>query len=66
MFRLLGDKAPFYLWGVPKGFDDLLNPLGNQGSNPNTDSPRLEIEFEKGRAYKFSIYKTTGNIRNNQ
>jgi len=46
--RLLGDKAPFYLWGVPKGFDDLLNPLGNQGSNPNTDSPRLEIEFEKG------------------
>ena len=47
--RLLCDKTPFYLWGVPKGFDDYLNPLGIIGSNPNTDSPRLELEFEKSK-----------------
>ena len=58
VFRLISDKTPFYLWGVPKGFDDLLNPLGNQGSNPNTDSPRLELEFEKGTSRKiFYIFK---------
>jgi len=56
--RLLTDKTPLNLWGVPKGFDDLLNPLGNQGSNPNTDSPRLELEFEKGsNPIEFPDYK---------
>ena len=36
------------LWGVPKGNDDLLNPLGPTGKNPNSESPKLEVEFEKG------------------
>jgi hypothetical protein len=33
--RLLADKFSLNLWGVPKGLDDLLYPLGNQGTNPN-------------------------------
>jgi len=45
--KLISDKTPLNLWGVPKGFDDLLNPLGNLGSNPNPDSPRLELDFDK-------------------
>ena len=36
------------LWGVPKGNDDLLMPLGPTGKNPNSESPNLEVEFEKG------------------
>ena len=32
------------LWGVPKGNDDLLNPLGPTGKNPNSESPKLEVE----------------------
>ena len=36
------------LWGVPKGNEDLLNPLGSTGINPNSDSPNLTLEFETG------------------
>ena len=36
------------LWGVPKGNDDLLNPLGSTGINPNSESPNLTVEFETG------------------
>ena len=36
------------LWGVPKGNDDLLNPLGSTGTNPNSESPNLSVEFETG------------------
>ena len=36
------------LWGVPKGNDDLLNPLGSVGINPNSESPNLTVEFETG------------------
>ena len=37
------------LWGVPKGNDDLLNPLGSTGTNPNSEScPSLSVEFETG------------------
>lgn len=32
---------------MPKGMDELLNPVGMVGSNPNKDSPCLEIEFER-------------------
>lgn len=45
--RLLVDKVSLNLWGVPKGLDELLYPLGNQGTNPNKDSPCLELEFEQ-------------------
>ena len=36
------------LWGVPKGNEDLLNPLGSTGINPNSESPNLTVEFETG------------------
>jgi hypothetical protein len=39
--RLLADKVSLNLWGVPKGLDDLLYPLGNQGTNPNKVSRRI-------------------------
>ena len=43
------------LWGVPKGNDDLLNPLGCTGTNPNSESPKLSVEFEKG--LNFFLYQ---------
>ena len=46
--RLLSGGQGLNLWGVPKGNDDLLNPLGPTGKNPNSESPKLEVEFEKG------------------
>ena len=46
--RLLSDHVGLNLWGVPKGNDDLLNPLGSTGTNPNSESPKLSVEFEKG------------------
>ena len=38
------------LWGVPKGNDDLLNPLCSSGTNPNSlrVCPSLSVEFETG------------------
>ena len=33
---------------MPKGNDDLLNPLGSTGINPNSESPNLTVEFETG------------------
>ncbi len=36
-------KEALNLWSVPKGMDDLLNPLGAMGSNPVKDSPCLEV-----------------------
>ena len=47
-FRLLSDSVGLNLWGVPKGNDDLLNPYGSTGTNPNSESPKLSVEFEKG------------------
>ena len=32
---------------MPQGMDELLNPIGIPGSNPNKDCPCLEIEFER-------------------
>ena len=32
---------------MPKGIDELLNPLGMIGSNPNNDSSCLVIEFDR-------------------
>jgi len=46
--RLLSDSVGLNLWGVPKGNDDLLNPYGSTGTNPNSESPKLSVEFEKG------------------
>ena len=45
--RLLSDRININLWPMPKGFDDLLNPLGMIGSNPNNDSSCLQIEFDR-------------------
>lgn len=32
---------------MPKGMDELLNPIDTTGSNPNKDSPCLELQFER-------------------
>ncbi|CAG2164937.1 unnamed protein product [Oppiella nova] len=45
--RLLSDKININLWPMPKGYEDLLNPLGMIGSNPNNDSSCLQIEFDR-------------------
>ena len=45
--RLLSDRININLWPMPKGVDELLNPLGMIGSNPNNDSSCLQIEFER-------------------
>lgn len=45
--QLQSDKISLHLWPLPKGMDELLNPLGTAGSNPNKDSPCLEIEFDR-------------------
>ena len=47
--RLLCGSHSLNLWGVPKGNDDLLNPLGSTGTNPNSESPNLTVEFESGQ-----------------
>ncbi|XP_065568407.1 phosphatidylinositol 4,5-bisphosphate 3-kinase catalytic subunit alpha isoform-like [Artemia franciscana] len=44
--RLLSGKMSFHLWPAPKGYNELLYPLGITGSNPNTETS-LEIEFDK-------------------
>ena len=44
LLRLLAGSMGLNLWGVPKGNDDLLNPLGPTGKNPNSESPKLEVE----------------------
>lgn len=45
--RLQTDKLSLYLWSMPQGMDDLLNPIGLPVSNPNKDCPCLEIEFDR-------------------
>ena len=44
LLRLLAGSMGLNLWGVPKGNDDLLNPLGHTGKNPNSESLKLEVE----------------------
>jgi len=49
--RLLsGSRTQLNLWAVPRGLDDLLNPLGCVGSNPVKESPCLEINLDVLRA----------------
>ncbi|XP_067658199.1 phosphatidylinositol 4,5-bisphosphate 3-kinase catalytic subunit alpha isoform-like [Haliotis asinina] len=43
--RLLSEKINLHLWPMPQGMDDVLNPIGSPGSNPDKDCPCLEIEF---------------------
>ncbi|GBL76286.1 Phosphatidylinositol 4,5-bisphosphate 3-kinase catalytic subunit alpha isoform [Araneus ventricosus] len=45
--RLLSDRVSVHLWAMPKGMDELLNPIDTTGSNPNRDSPCLVLEFER-------------------
>ncbi|XP_064459270.1 phosphatidylinositol 4,5-bisphosphate 3-kinase catalytic subunit alpha isoform-like [Ornithodoros turicata] len=44
---LLSGKVNLHLWPVPKGMDELLNPIGSIGSNPNREAPCLVIEIER-------------------
>jgi phosphatidylinositol-4,5-bisphosphate 3-kinase len=45
---LISDKYSLNLWPAPRGLqDELLIPLGIAGSNPNKDSPCLELEFTR-------------------
>ncbi|KAI8795508.1 phosphatidylinositol 4 5-bisphosphate 3-kinase catalytic subunit alpha isoform-like isoform X2 [Biomphalaria glabrata] len=45
--RHLTGKYSLYMWSMPQGMDDLLNPIGIPGSNPQKDCPCLEIEFDR-------------------
>ncbi|XP_059152563.1 phosphatidylinositol 4,5-bisphosphate 3-kinase catalytic subunit alpha isoform-like [Physella acuta] len=45
--RHLNGKFSLHMWSMPQGMDDLLNPIGITGSNPNKDCPCLEIEFDR-------------------
>ncbi|XP_061618955.1 phosphatidylinositol 4,5-bisphosphate 3-kinase catalytic subunit alpha isoform isoform X5 [Phyllopteryx taeniolatus] len=42
---LVSGKVALSLWPVPHGLEDLLNPIGVAGSNPNKESPCVELEF---------------------
>uniref|UniRef100_H3AV31 Phosphatidylinositol 4,5-bisphosphate 3-kinase catalytic subunit alpha isoform n=1 Tax=Latimeria chalumnae TaxID=7897 RepID=H3AV31_LATCH len=42
---LVAGKMALNLWPVPHGLEDLLNPIGVAGSNPNKETPCLELEF---------------------
>uniref|UniRef100_A0AAQ4PVG9 Phosphatidylinositol 4,5-bisphosphate 3-kinase catalytic subunit alpha isoform n=1 Tax=Gasterosteus aculeatus aculeatus TaxID=481459 RepID=A0AAQ4PVG9_GASAC len=43
---LVANKMALNLWPVPHGLEDLLNPIGVTGSNPNKETPCLELEFD--------------------
>uniref|UniRef100_A0A8C8GLV4 Phosphatidylinositol 4,5-bisphosphate 3-kinase catalytic subunit alpha isoform n=1 Tax=Oncorhynchus tshawytscha TaxID=74940 RepID=A0A8C8GLV4_ONCTS len=43
---LVSGKMALNLWPVPHGLEDLLNPIGVTGSNPNRETPCLELEFD--------------------
>ncbi|XP_041377444.1 LOW QUALITY PROTEIN: phosphatidylinositol 4,5-bisphosphate 3-kinase catalytic subunit alpha isoform-like [Gigantopelta aegis] len=45
--RLLSEKLSLHLWPMPQGMDELLNPIGLPGSNPDKDCPCLQIEFDR-------------------
>ncbi len=50
--RLQAGNLRLYLWPLPQGHDELLNPFGQTGSNPNKDAPCLELEFDR---FKYSL-----------
>ncbi|KAG2468424.1 PK3CA kinase, partial [Polypterus senegalus] len=51
---LVTGKMALNLWPVPHGLEDLLNPIGVTGSNPNKETPCLELEFNWfGNTVKF-------------
>ncbi|PRD35280.1 UNVERIFIED_CONTAM: Pik3ca [Trichonephila clavipes] len=58
--RLLSDRVSVHLWAMPKGMDELLNPIDTTGSNPNRDSPCLVLEFE--RFSSTVVFPTMGEI----
>lgn len=43
----MSDRVSVHLWAMPKGMDELLNPIDTTFSNPNKDSPCLILEFER-------------------
>ncbi|XP_007440306.1 phosphatidylinositol 4,5-bisphosphate 3-kinase catalytic subunit alpha isoform-like isoform X1 [Python bivittatus] len=52
---LVAGKMALNLWPVPHGLEDLLNPIGVGGSNPNKETPCLELEFTwHSHAVKFA------------
>uniref|UniRef100_H3CP25 C2 PI3K-type domain-containing protein n=1 Tax=Tetraodon nigroviridis TaxID=99883 RepID=H3CP25_TETNG len=42
---LVSGKVALSLWPVPHGLEDPLNPIGVAGSNPNKETPCVELEF---------------------
>uniref|UniRef100_A0A3P9N1C6 Phosphatidylinositol 4,5-bisphosphate 3-kinase catalytic subunit alpha isoform n=1 Tax=Poecilia reticulata TaxID=8081 RepID=A0A3P9N1C6_POERE len=44
---LVSGKVALSLWPVPHGLEDLLNPIGVAGSNPNKETPCVELEFSR-------------------
>uniref|UniRef100_A0A8C6NS94 phosphatidylinositol-4,5-bisphosphate 3-kinase n=1 Tax=Nothobranchius furzeri TaxID=105023 RepID=A0A8C6NS94_NOTFU len=53
---LVAGKMALNLWPVPHGLEDLLNPIGVTGSNPNKETPCLELEFDHfGSPVKFPV-----------
>lgn len=47
--RLLNEKVSLNLWPQPQGMDELLNYVGLPGSNPDIETPCLEVEFDRFR-----------------
>ncbi|KAK3090339.1 hypothetical protein FSP39_011033 [Pinctada imbricata] len=45
--RLLSGKVSLNLWPMPQGMDELLNPIGIPGSNPEKETLCIEIEFDR-------------------
>lgn len=74
--RLLNDKYSLQMWSMPHGLDELLNPIGIAGSNPDKDCPCLEIEFERfspaltfppdQQLEELAIYATNKDNRDNR
>lgn len=46
MDTLVSGKMALNLWPVPHGLEDLLNPIGVTGSNPNKVSFLLSYKLE--------------------
>ncbi|KAK3592456.1 hypothetical protein CHS0354_001576 [Potamilus streckersoni] len=45
--HLMKGKVSLHMWPMTPGLEELLNPIGIPGSNPDKDCPFLEIEFER-------------------
>jgi hypothetical protein len=46
---LVAGKMALNLWPVPHGLEDLLNPIGVTGSNPNKVRDQKSANWPKGK-----------------